>query len=593
VVAVKLPFFGGMRPAQDDNLLPVTAAALSENTWLYSGALRGMNEPEFIRDCATSSTARSFRIPNNYLDSEHIADADWLDFEDPDTDVIRAPVNDDSFDRYYWVSPSQQARYNTRERIADSDPPWLLGIPTPSGAPSVVPSGGASGTTETRAYVYTWVSAYGEEGAPSPPTTVTGKIDDTWAVTLSAAAAGDLGVNRNLTKVRIYRTVTAVGGTTTFFFVVEQDITDTTYNDTIASSVVGGAAQLQSTNWTPPPTDLEGWVVMPNGMVAGWRNQEVWFCEPYRPHAWPAIYTMTVDYPVMGLGVIGQTLVVCTQGNPVALTGVNPSAVTEARLSSFEPCTSRGSIISSPTGVYYTSPNGLILVSNNGAVNVTRTLVTKDKWSQLVPLATLRAAMIGDGYYAFGSARFGVFTDAFEPTAFAQEDFSGAFDGVLIDPTNEVVAFNTLTTEVASSNNFNDAWSSDLLLIRDGKVYRVDVTDPNPTFEPCKWRSKIFQTNNEKNLAAYRVYFDVPPTAPALNPVRNTNLVQTLQADQWGLIRVYADGVLKVTRELRTSGEIMRIPSGFKADYWQFEFETRVKVKSLQVASSVKELLKV
>jgi len=45
-----------------------------------------------------------------------------------------------------------------------------------------------------------------------------------------------------------------------------------------------------------------------------------------------------------------------------------------------------------------------------------------------------------------------------------------------------------------------------------------------------------------------------------------------------------------MTRELRTSGVIMKLPSGFKADYWQFELETRVIVLSLQAATSVKEL---
>jgi hypothetical protein len=590
VAAIKIPTFGGMRPAQDDRLLPETAAALSENTWLYSGKLQGIHAPTLIRECDSPTTSKVFRIPNNYLDAEHLADADWIEFEDPDTDVIRAPVNDDTFDRYYWASSSNVPMYNTRERIASGDTPYILGVPDPTTAPTVSPTGGV-GAASTRSYVYTWVSAYGEEGPPSPPQTVTGKVDDTWGITLSAAAADDIaGPDRNLTLVRIYRTVTSGSGAATFFLVAEQDIADTTYSDTATDAVVTLNSQLESTNWSGPPA-LTGWVVLGNGIVAGWIGKEVWFSEPYRPHAWPASYALTVDNEIMGLGVVGQTLVVCTQGFPVAFSGVHPASMTESKLSSFEPCTSRGSIVSTTNGVYYASPNGLILVAGNGAVNITRNLITKDRWTALVPTSSLRAALIGDAYYAYGSVRFGVFeTTAFETTAFTQQDFTGSYNGVLIDPQNERVAFNVLSNDVPCVNSLNDAFSGELFVIRDGSVYWINIADEEPEHEAFTWRSKIFQPPVSKNLSVFKVYFSVPDTAPTLNPVRNTSLVQTLQADQYGLVRVYADGNLVCTRELRESGELMRIPSGFTADFWQFEIEGRVDVLSLQAATSAKEL---
>lgn len=592
--AAKIKTFGGMIPAQDDRLLPDQAAARSENTWLYSGALRGIPAPKFLRNCATATTSKVYRIPNNFNDAAHLADADWLDFEDPETDVIRAPVHGDTFDRYYWASSSSAPRYNTRARIKAASAPFILGIPAPGTAPGVVVTGG-SGTTETRAYVYTRVSAYGEEGPPSPPTVVTGFVSGSWGLTFTAAAPGDLGTDRNLTLTRIYRTMSSVGGGASFFLVAEIAIATLSYADTIANSVVSANSILPSTNWSAPPSNLQGWVVMPNGIIAGWRESEVWFSEPYRPHAWPAAYTLTVDYPVVGLGVIGQTLVVCTQGFPTAITGVHPSSMTEARLANFEPCMSRGSIVSAPEGVYYASPNGLIVVSQGaGAVNVTRDLITKDRWQDLTPIATLRAARLGAAYYAFGSVRFGVFEPtAFETTAFTQEDFTGAYVGVLIDPTNQRVAFNALASTAPNVNSFNDAWSGELFLIRGGKLYWVDIADDETTVEVFKWKSKIFELPSGTNFAAMKVTFNVPTSAPALNPVRNTNLVQTLAADQWGLVRVYADGVLKCTRELRVSGELMRIPSGFVADAYQFEIEARVDVKSFQAATSARELAEV
>lgn len=64
----------------------------------------------------------------------------------------------------------------------------------------------------------------------------------------------------------------------------------------------------------------------------------------------------------------------------------------------------------------------------------------------------------------------------------------------------------------------------------------------------------------------------------------------TLDPSVLGVMRLYADGRLVATRELKKSGEQWRLPSGFKAHFWQIEVEARVKVYSVQMATSAKEL---
>ena len=64
----------------------------------------------------------------------------------------------------------------------------------------------------------------------------------------------------------------------------------------------------------------------------------------------------------------------------------------------------------------------------------------------------------------------------------------------------------------------------------------------------------------------------------------------TLAANQYGILRVYADGNLYTTREIRSSGELLRIYSSTKVEQWQYEVEGRVSVSNFQVATSVKEL---
>jgi hypothetical protein len=60
-----------------------------------------------------------------------------------------------------------------------------------------------------------------------------------------------------------------------------------------------------------------------------------------------------------------------------------------------------------------------------------------------------------------------------------------------------------------------------------------------------------------------------------------------------GTIKVYADDRLVSTRQITQSGKQMRLPSGFKADYWQIEITSKVIMSSLQMATSAKELASV
>lgn len=596
---IKMTNFGGMVPAVDSVLLPDPLAAHSENTWLYSGRLTGLPQPTFIKSLG-EGTARVYRIPNNFTDAKHISDSVWLEFENADTDVIRSTVIDDQFDRYYWVAPNgQPPKYNTLARIKAASPEFILGVPAPA-APGVAVVGGSAANV-TRSYLVTWVTAYGEEGPAGAPTVVTGHPDGSWNVTMPVVAAGDLGTNRNLTLARIYRTITSTAGVATYFLVAEVAIATTTYGDTLSDTVVSLNSQINSTNWTAPPDDLEGWVTMPNGIIAGFRKNEVWFCEPYRPHAWPAQYAITVDYPIVGLGVTGQTLVVCTEVYPWTVTGVHPSTMAEAKSAQLEPCMSRGSILSTGDGVFYSSPNGLVFAAGGVIQNVTEKLATKDKWQQLTAVTSLRAARLGTAYYAFGSAIPGVFQqDAFQADTFAQEDFTGAYAGILIDPRDARIAYNLLSDRTPVSSVFNDPWTGEVFIVKDNNLYWLDIASKSLTPQVYKWRSRIFELNDVQNYGAMRVRWRTPANAPAATTdpvpmVDNGAEYPSLPAGVVGYVRAYAgNGDDKQTmvweRELRTSGEIMKLASGFKAEFWQFEFETYVEIVSVQVAGSAKGL---
>lgn len=598
MVAARISPFGGMVPAVDDGLLAPINAAYTRDIWTYSGAAVGLPKRKLLRALTNANAQKVYRVPNNYTDAIHLSDSVWLEFASADTDVLRTQVIGDSFDRYYWASPVDVPRYMTYAQLVAAAPAlagaYRLGIPAP-GAISGIVAGGVSGTLKSVAYVQTFVSAYGEEGPPSAPKLYSGqKIDATYTITFAQPDPGDLGTNRNITHMRLYRTITATNGTTTYFFVTEVAAGTVSYADnagTNTDQVIALNAQLESTNWTAPPSDIKGWVSMTNGIVAAFRENEVWFCEPFRMHAWPAIYALAVEYPIVGLGVQNNSLVVCTDGFTYTANGAHPSSMSLQKTAGLMPCTSRGSIVSTTDGVYFSTPAGLALAYAGGVVIATKELIRKDKWNALVQINTLRAAQLGAAYYAFGQKILGVFqADAFQADAVQQDDFAGARAGLLIDATSKTVAFNNLTSEDPITNVMTDVWSGEIFVIQNGEVQWLDISDVSQEKDTFVWRSKLFQTNKKDNFGVAKIFFTVPPSTPSLNPVEVIGLNQTLQDDQYGLFRAYADNVLVMTRELRVSGEQFRLPSGFKADYWQFEVEARVQIDVIQVASSSREL---
>jgi hypothetical protein len=587
--------FGGMIPALDDRLLPDTGAMLAENCILKAGTIVPLPKPVVVASLA-ASTSYAYRLPASYADAAFFPNSTWMEFDDPDTLVVRAPVIDDRFDRYYYISPEQPPKYNTRARIEAKQPALLLGIPAPTLAPGVSVSGGVSTVLETRSYVYTYLSHYGEEGPPSLATEVqNGKVDATYTITCTAPVAGDVypaGPNRHIDRIRIYRTVTSDSGAS-FHLLAELPVTviapaTVTFVDTVKGDVLASKLELESMDWSPPPSDLYGWVLMPNGFLVGWRgNQysEVWFSVPFRPHAWPAKYTLTVEYPIVGMGVTNQTAVCCTEAYPVTMQGVDPQYISVNKLINHEPCASRGSIVSGPEGVYYASPNGLILVQPGEAENITKGIISKKSWQQLLNVPRLRAARLGMSYYAFGTIGSGIFdVHGFDNGAFVTEDLTGSLVGVVIDPTSEYVAFSMLRSPISVENCYNDPWSGEVIMLMGKKATFVDIVTRNLPCNNIIWRSKIWQTDQVRNVGAAKVFFD------------------TVFGEPEGTIKFFVDdqndpngGSFRLVSEhpLTKSGELLRPPSGYKSSYLYFELSGKYRFKSVQFANTVKELSEV
>ena len=513
---------------------------------------------------------------------------------------------------------------------------------------------GTNDVVEARAYITTYVTAYNEEGPPGPSTLVDGWSNGVWSVTMFTPNTDEMGITRNITYQNLYRTVVGASGAAVFFYVATFRFSDWAYSltgtngpwyggsnnlgspsitingytvsglasgngvftDTLPDNYVTLNIELPSTNWFPPPENLQGLIALPNGMMAGFKDNEVWFCVPYFPHAWDPGFVLTTDFPIVGLGVTSGALVAVTASTPYVINGVNPSSLTQAKCSLAAPGISQGSIISADAAVVYASPNGLIEVTNTGiATNTTDAWFTRENWQQLTPQEYVRAIILAGCYFAYGTT---------SPLGVTPVDNSVAQRGYTIELNQDNASFtiwpqpgghrlglSLLSSHVTVGGNgvnidncMTDPWTGVGLLISNETVYQYDFTDPAPAMVPYEWKSKIYQQNNKKNYEAMRAFFTVPINTPPHNALPNEAPADdpswlVLENGQYGVIKTYADVdgtgnmVLVDCREITKSGGLLRLPSGFKVEQYQWEILGQVLISNIQIATSVKELANV
>lgn len=249
------------------------------------------------------------------------------------------------------------------------------------GSPATIDFAYSSSTitnyTIDRYYVMTYVSDWGEESAPSIPSSLA-SVDPTQQVTVTGIPSSVSGYTY-ITKIRLYRTVSGGGGSQ-YQYVTELALGTSSYVDTLYDSQL--AEVLPSDGWTAPPAGLTGLVAMPGGFMAGFTERTVYFSKPYQPHAWPSSYALTVEHDIVGLAVSGSTLYVLTEQNPVVMTGSEPGALSQSVIASNYACAAPRSIIVMNDNVIYASPIGLIAIQGMDAVLLTRRLYSKEQWNE-------------------------------------------------------------------------------------------------------------------------------------------------------------------------------------------------------------------
>lgn len=574
--------FDGRQPKVDGRILPATAADQAWNCDLSSGTLAGLRAPELVTDLSAvvGDVRRAYRIPATV-----VGDPDaWLALPSEFSSVCRSPLANDTSHRVYWTNPGEGAFWSTYARVLASTAPYNLGYTAPDQAqvPTLSASGGTTDGSIAlveRTYVYTFIDEYGFESNPSAPTAVVaGASDGSWTVgnlPTSPPSAPVGKVYPTVASMRLYRVLVGDTSGAQYFMVDDLSFGSATYVDTIPDTTVVNNLTLESADYEVPLDTLDGLVAMPGGMLAGFTENTVHFCEVNRPHAWPSGYDLSLQYKVVGLAVWQQSLVALTEGFPSNGTGTSPAAFVFTTIQVPEPCIARGSIVTDISGVYYSSSNGMILLNYYGMQNATDKFISRKQWLTDFDAANIVAARHRSQYLAINGSGEGFILDAAEAR-------QGA------------VNLNTFNGAVCV---WNDAITASTYIMADKKVYLWD----SPTADPLtfRWRSKPFYLAKPVNLGAVLVSSSdeilTDPGAPA-EPLLHTD-VGDLDLDD-GVNTVFrlmastdsGSNMLQTEKELTEVTQVFRGRSGIKAHVWQFEVVSRVPVRQVVIAEVMKEL---
>ncbi|MBO9458977.1 hypothetical protein [Labrenzia sp. R5_0] len=578
--AIKLTAFTGEQPLIQPRLLPDTAAQSAVDVRLNDGALTAMRSPV--------QTANAGAVDHKTIIK---FDGDWLSFAN-EVHAAPGPVADDRL--YYTGDGAPKMRVD--------DTVYPLALAPPSTALSTATSGSGTGAVQTRIYVYTWVTDFGEESEPSP---ASGEVDWQSGITVTLSGFEATPTGRNITKQRIYRSQTGDVGTY-FYFVAERAASTSDFADNVA--IDGFNEPLPSANWNAPPDGLSGLTTLPNGIMAAFVGRDLYFSEPWRPHAWPEKYVLTTDYPIVALGAVGSVLIVMTSGLPYVVQGSHPSSMRMDKIEQNLPCINSRAVVDLGYAIAYPSSDGLVVIAGDGQARlVTVNLFDRDSWQALSPQTAIAGQMFG---------RYVMFYD----TTDSQNKIVAGAIFIEVSGTPFLLRSSARATAV-----WYDLETSKLYYLGYGTDDILELDPPTGARAIYYWRSKEFAMQAPTNfgviqvdaanalspaevamidaeIAAVQAANEALIAAGSLNGEINSHemnayalggdILAPLPKQATGIeVSVFADG--NVVKTVNVANKPVRLPSGFKARKWEVSAQGRSSIEQIVIAHTMADLMQV
>ena len=483
--------FSGTAPGVAPRLLAEQFGQIAENVDLESGRLVS------IKDDSDSYTLQNTTRRSIY----YYRDTSWLEWAEDFVSVVPGPIPGDTTDRLYYTG-DDYPRVGTVSTLVSGSlgypvNSYRLGIPAPASAPTTAKSGTVDDTQTPSdvSYVYTFVSAMGEEGPPSAASTVFELTDtETVVVTMGSTLSGNYNFGTGALR-RIYRSNT--GSTnTTFQFVGEVIYTTQSFTDTVNAAALGEV--LPSGTWIGPPNDnasvypdgpLKQLIPLSQGVMAGFTGKRFCLSEPYMPHAWPITYRITTEEDIVAIASTASGVAALTDGHPYFITGTDPSAMTAIRIDLAQACINKNSVVDMGDYVLYAGPDGLCAVQSASGQVVTKGLLSVSQWTADYHPTLIRAFQHEGTYVAFWTS-------------------GSTHGGWVYDPRGEENSLTTLSSTTEVRGGYMNPKDGELYIIVGNKIkkYRGGSNDKTLTF-----KSKKFVTPAPVSMSWVSVHATVYP----------------------------------------------------------------------------------
>lgn len=528
--------FGGVMPKTPARLLQDSQAQVALNCAVFTGTLQPLLG---LGSTATTLTKSGTPLSIYRFGQNELSDSQyWLHWT-TEVDVARSQIAGDTSEWTFYTDGTQPKATYAALATSGSNYPTVsrpLGLPAPTAAALVTAGSLPSDTNalqETRVYTYTMVSkesGYEFESAPAPASADIA-VYPSQTVTLSNFDIIPSGYN--VTHRRIYRSTSG-----TFLFVAEIAVSASSYVDSVMAADL--SEELPSLTWLPPPATLKGLINLPGGVMAGFTGRDVYFCDPYHPHAWPVQYMQSLDYPVVGLGRMDTTLAVMTTGTPYLIQGSSPDSMVVVKSDLEQACVSKRSIVSFNGSVIYASPDGLVMLSSSGSKLITEAYFTRAQWQSTFAPSSIHA-------YQHDMKYIGFYVNGATSGGFIYDTSSGEF----------------AMHDIYATAGYNDLQIDKLFLAFADRTVKPWLYGAAKTMT---WKSKKFTMPRVAGFACAQLDAE--------------NYPMTMKA--------YADGTLVHTQTV-TSRSPFRLPPAMGRD-WEVQIEGAYEVFGFAVSSSMEEL---
>lgn len=149
--------------------------------------------------------------------------------------------------------------------------------------------------------------------------------------------------------------------------------TSITFTDSALDADLDG--QLESTNWLPPPSNLQDITAAANEIMAGFFANTLCLSVPAEPQAWPTANQWTVSDQIVALQRFGNQITVLTQGTPVIAYGNDPANYyvnPQKGANGFGCVSKRSASTHSIYGTIYATGQGLAYIKGEGDMDLVR-----------------------------------------------------------------------------------------------------------------------------------------------------------------------------------------------------------------------------